>query len=287
MADRFVVTESGALLDLLSRHFSNWSKNKLRQRLQLGCVQVNGESVEARGPLLQPGDVVVVLSTRSAERPSRGTDRLAPLFTDRDLLAIDKPAGLLSVSTDAERDRTAHALLRAANVGSKDLWPCHRLDRETSGVLLFARSTAVRDLVQADWSNVRKVYLAVVEGHLEVENGTIEQPLWEDRNLRVRVGAHASAKHARTRYRTLQQGRNCSLLEVELDTGRKHQIRAHLAFVGHAIVGDDRYGSAARGLCLHAWRLALRHPGSGAELCIEAPVPAALSRMLPPGLALG
>ena len=106
--------------------------------------------------------------------------------------------------------------------------------------------------------------------------GVIDQPLWEDRNLRVRVGAHEDAKPARTRYTTVASRGARSRLEVVLETGRKHQIRAHLAWLGHPVVGDERYGTRASRLCLHNERLVLRHPTSKEPLRLAAPVPAAL-----------
>src|SRR6185369_13993380 len=116
-------------------------------------------------------------------------------------------------------------------------------DRESSGVLLFARTSAVRDAVQQSWSEAHKVYLAIVEGTPKPPAGKIEQPLWEDVQLNVHVGARPSAKPARTRYSTLRCAGGRTLLEVELDTGRRHQIRAHLAWLGHSIVGDPRQGT--------------------------------------------
>jgi len=149
----------------------------------------------------------------------------------------------------------------------------HRLDRETSGVLLFAKSREVCEQVRGDWASVQKVYRAVVEGRPEPAQGTIELPLWEDRNLRVRAGDHAEARPARTRYVTVDHRNGRSLLEVELDTGRKHQIRVHLAAIGCPVVGDDRYGTRASRLCLHAFRLSLPHPRDGHRLELTAPVP--------------
>jgi 23S rRNA pseudouridine1911/1915/1917 synthase len=214
-------------------------------------------------------------------RPRRGGGGLTLLHVDDDLVAIDKPTGLLSVSTDDERDRTALAMLRAQLPPAKDgPWPAHRIDRETSGVLLFARSRAMRDAVQAAWGDVEKDYAAVVDGHPEPADGVIDRPLWEDGNLRVRVGDHPDARPARTRYRTVERGPARALLEVGLDTGRKHQIRAHLAWLGHPIVGDDRYGTKGPRLCLHAQRLALRHPRDGRPLVLEAAVPREFAAVL-------
>lgn len=281
MADRFVVAAPGTLFDALAAQLPGWSRNTLRERLRLRCVDVNGETVDRRDQPVRAGDVVEIRAAHDGRlASSRGS--LAVLFEDDALCAIDKPAGLLSVASDDGGERTAHALLRAqlGRGRDADLWPAHRLDRETSGVLLFARTLESRDAVQANWGAATKVYAAVVEGHPEPPAGAIEQPLWEDRNLRVRVGAHETAREARTRYRTVEHGEARARLEVELDTGRKHQIRAHLAWLGHPVVGDERYGTRAQRLCLHAERLELPHPRDGRPLVIAAAVPAAFAAAL-------
>jgi len=279
MADRFVATEPGELLVLLAQHFSTWSRNTLRQRLQLGCIGVNGTTASRHDQVLQPGDTVLIHAKGEGRAATRAAPGLPVVFADDDLIAIDKPAGLLSVSSDDERQRTALALVRSSlsRPGHPaSLWPVHRLDRETSGVLLFAKSREVCDAAQAHWSDVEKVYTAIVEGRPDPPAGVIDQPLWEDRNLRVRVGAHEDAKPARTRYATVSSRGGRSRLEVVLETGRKHQIRAHLAWLGHPVVGDERYGTRASRLCLHHERLVVRHPTSQEPLRLVAPVPAAL-----------
>lgn len=283
MADRFVADAAGPLFARLAAQLPDWGRNTLRSRLQLGCITVNGEVVRRHDHALVAGDVVAILAKADARAaPARGA--LPILFADDDLVAIDKPVGLLSVSSDDERQRTAMVLLgeQLAPGRGVALWPAHRLDRETSGVLLFARSREARDAVQARWGDAEKVYVAIVEGRPEPADGVIEAPLWEDKNLRVRVGDHPEARLARTRYRTVARSRSGARaqLEVALDTGRKHQIRAHLAWRGHPVVGDDRYGTPAARLCLHALRLALPHPRTGAPLVLEAPLPPALPAAL-------
>lgn len=279
MVDRCVASSTGPLLQQLAAHFPAWSRNTLRQRLQLGCIDVNGMLVVRPDHLLQPGDTVEIRGKGEARLARRSGPLLPILFDDEWLLAIDKPVGLLSVASNDEKVRTALVMARE-QVGrpghAATLWPAHRLDRETSGVLLFARSREVCDRVQASWPETTKMYLAVVEGHPEPPAGTIDEPLREDENLRVRWGAHPDAREARSRYTTLEVRRSRSLLEVELDTGRKHQIRAHLASIGHPVVGCDRYGTRATRLCLHARRLVLPHPHEARLLVIEAPVPAGL-----------
>ncbi len=246
----------------------------------MGCVEVNERPVHRHDHQLQPGDLIEVRSRAAGIGPRPSPAGLTPIYLDDDLVAIDKPAGLLSVATDRQGTRTALSVIRGSlsRPGRPArLWPVHRLDRETSGVLLFARSKAICDSIQSRWTETEKVYLAVVEGRPEPASGVVDEPLWEDRNLLVRVGQHESAKAARTRFTTLRRGRDHRLLEVRLETGRRHQIRAHLAWLGHAIVGDERYGLAGPRLALHALRLTVPDPRGRDALVFEAPPPKGFS----------
>lgn len=283
MADRLVAKNPGGLLDALAAHFTTWSGNTLKQRLRLGCVQVNGHVVSRHDHALATGDVVEIVAKAQGEAVRERKPSLPVLYQDDDLIAIDKPPGLLSVATEEQRQYTALAMVRESlsRPGHPALlWPAHRLDRDTSGVLLFARSREMCDAVQADWSSASKTYLAIVEGIPVPPAGVIDVPLWEDEKLRVRVGEHEGSKPARTRYTTTRTSRARALLEIGLDTGRKHQIRAHLAHLGHAIVGDDRYGTRAERLGLHSLRLQLRHPRDGRDLSIVATPPPAFLALL-------
>jgi 23S rRNA pseudouridine1911/1915/1917 synthase len=274
VSERLEAPRAGPLLELLAEHLAGWHKRTLRQRLKLGCVSVNGAQVTRADHALEPGDLVLLLDEADAPPPARASGGIALLHVDEALVAIDKPAGLLSVKSERERERTALDLVGAAlgRPGRPErVWPVHRLDRETSGLLLFARTREDCEAVRAEWELARKTYLAIVEGAPREDSGTVDAPLWEDRALAVHVGRGPGSRAARTRWRVLERGRARSLLEVELETGRRHQIRAHLAFVGHPVVGDPRYGARAPRMGLHALRLVVPHPAHGRELALEAP----------------
>ena len=283
MGERLTVDEPAPLFEFLVRRLDGWHRNTLRERLREGCVRVNGETVTQRDHPLRGGDSVEVVARDEGAPRSPRPRGLDVLYVDEDLIAIDKPVGLLSVSTARQRERTALALVRSSlsRPGRPArLWPVHRLDRETSGVLLFARSRETCEELRGQWSQASKLYLAVVEGQPQPGSGLIEEPLWEDPGLNVRVGRRPDAKDARTGYRTLERAHGRTLLEVELGTGRRHQIRAHLAWLGCPVVGDERYGMRGPRMGLHAWRLRVPHPRGGRWLELEAPVPAPFTALL-------
>jgi 23S rRNA pseudouridine1911/1915/1917 synthase len=284
MSNKYQVEESSSLLAFLLLKLDGMSRRKVKQRLQAGCIEVNGVAVSQANAALQIGDGVEVLA--KAKGPQAGPAPLQILYQDADLIAIDKPAGLLSVAAAKQGSRHALAVLRAqlSSKGSRQvmpLWPIHRLDRDTSGVLLFATSREIREAVGEKWTDAEKTYLAIVEGKPEPSAGTIDQPLRMDfQGHRALVGQHPEAKHAVTHFETLSVARRRSLLEVKIETGRQHQIRAHFEWLGHAVVGDRRYGIADQRLGLHALRLEIPSPSGEGRLVFEAKPPAGFSALL-------
>ncbi len=210
------------------------------------------------------------------------------LHEDRDVLVVNKPAGLLTIGTDRDKTRTAHSYLndyvRKGDPRSKQrVFIVHRLDRDTSGTLLFARSEETKLFLQQNWEETEKRYLAVVHGTLTAKEGTITSYLVENAALNVYSTADASkGKLSRTAYRVLREVRRVSLLEIELLTGRKHQIRVHFAEQGHPVLGDRKYGreDGAKNLFLHAQALAFTHPFSRQRLAFTAPPPDYFSRLV-------
>ena len=276
MTEKLHVQNPAGLLAFLRAHLQGWSPNTVKQRLRTGCVRVNGAPVARHDHALVAGDVVEI----AAPAAPRGgpSARLDVLYADRDLIAIAKPAGLLAVGAAGETRQHALALLRnqlSRRGAEVRLWPVHRIDRDTSGVLLFATSREMREAVMARWDEAEKTYWAIVDGVPAPPRGTIDQPLrLDDEEYRVHVGAHPAAKPAVTHYETERTAGGRSLVQVHLETGRQHQIRAHLAWLGCPVVGDSRYGTAGARLGLHALRLTIVHPGTGQPLTFAAPVPA-------------
>jgi len=243
-------------------------------------VRVNGEVIR-RGAVAVTATDRVTLGAPPATFPPA----LRLVHEDDDLIVIDKPAGLLTIATERERQRTAYRMLReyvAAQPGRRRLFIVHRLDRETSGVLVFAKSEPVKRALQAQFEarTVERVYVAVVEGRVAAAEGTLRARVSEDpRSLRVRAGQRG--REAVTRYRVLERRAHATVLEISLETGRRGQIRAQLAGLGHPIVGDAEFGSRRdpiRRVCLHAVRLGFLD-GTGRARTYESPAPAAFARV--------
>ena len=275
MSDRFTANTKTTLLPFLNTQLNSWTRSKIKQRLKTGCVFVDGQSVTQFNHELNVGSQVEVRA--SAKGISSGTTLLEVLYSDRDLIAINKPAGLLSVATANENKEHALAMLRNQLSRPKrpvKLWPVHRLDRDTSGVLLFTTSLKMRDAVQKNWPSAEKTYLAIVENCPDPSQGTIDQPLWMDpEKYHMNVGQHPEARNAITHFKTLKTTSNRAQLEIQIETGRQHQIRAHLSWLGHPVIGDPRYGHDGPRLGLHALRLSITRPDTGKRLTIDTPPP--------------
>ena len=262
------------LAERLRALYPEASGRSLKQWLETGRVTVDGRACrDGRRELA--ADAVVTLGGRASAPFPRG---LTLVHEDDAILVVIKPAGLLTVATERERERTAYRLLWDY-LGSKQARPfiVHRLDRETSGLLVFAKSESVKRTLQAQFEarTVERVYRALVEGRPAREQGTLESRLAEDRMLRVRSAERGRV--AITHYRVLAARRENTLLELRLGTGRRHQIRVQLAESGWPIVGDVTHGgprSGAGRLCLHATRLGFDHPVTGARVVFESAPPA-------------
>jgi len=224
-----------------------------------------------------------------SSKPNTDVPGLKILYEDESIIAIDKPSGLLTVGTEKEKTNTAYSMLshyvKTENKSNK-IFIVHRLDRDTSGVLVFARDTSVRDILQEYWhtENHRREYAALVCGKVEKSNGRMENWLKENANLQVFSSNRPDdGQHAITNWELIQQNEEFSLLKVVPETGRRNQIRVHMCDIGFPIVGDRRYGNGQNPigrLGLHATLLAFKHPVNGKMMQFESAIPGSFTRMV-------
>ncbi len=283
---------SGPLLDFLFQSLPEVKRTKLRQWLRYGGVRVNDRVITRHDHALTAGDQIrVEAPQRPAESP-RLPKGMRVVHEDEAIIVIEKPANLLSIASKAERDVTAYAKLtdyvRQTGKGRGErVWIVHRLDRETSGLMVFARTEAVKRALQHGWPQAGKKYLAVTDGAPDGDTGTLRSYLDESDPYRVRNLKQATeqTREAVTHYRVLRRAGSRALLELTLETGRRHQIRVQLASIRCPVVGDPKYhpsGVEDQRLALHASGLSFRHPVSRESMTFASPLPAVLERLLEP-----
>ena len=277
---------------LLPYLFASWPEAKRKQVrtwLKFQAVTVNGRPVSQFIHPLVRGDIVAIRADRFAIPKTVLPSGIKICFEDASIIVIDKPANLLSIATETEQEKTAYfqltEYLRRGNEMSRDrVWIVHRLDRETSGLMVFAKSPQAKAALQTGWEKAVKRYEAVVEGKLKSESGVLASDLDESHPLRVYSAPPSeSTRHAVTHYRVLARREWRTLVELTLETGRRHQIRVQLADAGCPIVGDEKYGAKsdpAKRLGLHACGLRFPHPETGREMKFESPTPKDLLRLV-------
>lgn len=287
------LADAGKRLDqMLHEHLPQFSRARIQDWIKSGRVLVDGAAARA-ARTMRGGEAVEV--DPAEPPPLRATPEDIPirtLYEDDDVVAVDKPAGMVvHAGAGVHSGTLVNALLhRFATLSSAGgpLRPgiVHRLDRYTSGVLLVAKNDAAHRRLAAQFSGrqVEKVYLALAHGRIRQESGRIDRPIARDPAHRTRMTARlGEGRAAWSEYRVLGRFTGFTLLEVRIGTGRTHQIRAHLASIGHAIAGDTVYGAPAHALgrfFLHAHRIRFRQPSTGAEIVVESPLPAELAEWM-------
>lgn len=271
------------------------SRKQTKDLLRFHAVRVRNRVTIRHDTLLQAGDLVTIaLRKRPDDNTAVTRHDLRIVYLDDAIVVIDKPAGLLSMGSAREKDKTAYRLLNEhlkalTNSSLQQVFIVHRLDRETSGLMIFARSEVVQAALQQNWKQASKKYLAVVQGVPGSPRGTLRDNLIEGKSLlvhRVVQGGELAITH----YRVIRHYADKALLELTLETGRKHQIRVQLAILGHPIMGDRKYGprtASARRLALHAFDLRFPHPVSAAPMQFQSPLPAQINDLLKPRARAG
>lgn len=281
--------EATELIEALAAHLPNSKRNTLRKILTEGRALVDGKAVHKAKYVVQPGSIVTISDKESAAilspppPPKKRYFKIKILFEDSDIIVVNKQAGLLSVATDKMEPDTLHSrvvdYLKSEN---ENAWAfiVHRLDRETSGTMIFAKHKRHKDYLQEQFAerSVHRVYHALVQGKPEQDSGTIREWLLEDKFLRVKTVKKKTpnAKEAITHWSLEDSDDIASLLMLTIETGRRHQIRVGLANLGTPVIGDEQHGAEGNPIgriALHATALELLHPVSDDPVRFESPIP--------------
>lgn len=280
------VLENSQLLEFLIKNLTGQSRTNIKKLLSERQILVNGVVHTQFNHSLVKGDNVEILYTKIRGQKITG---LKIVFEDNDIIVVDKESGVLSMANDKEREKTAYGTLKTylkeKNPENK-IFIVHRLDRDTSGVMIFAKNEEMQQKLQANWSEIviERMYVAVVEGRVPKDEDTISSYLKENSAL-VSFSSDTDAfggKLAVSNYKVVRRSPAFSLVEVKIDTGRKNQIRVHMQDLGHPIVGDTKYGSKKNPLGrlgLHAKTIIFKHPKSGKVLEFVSPVPVRFGEM--------
>jgi len=274
------VTEASVLMNFLIAKFPEKSRTAIKSLLAHKQISVDDMITTKFDFPLKRGQMVFINKSKSKEKPRFRDLRI--VHEDADLIVIDKASGLLSMATDTEKQKTAYSMLSeyVKKFDPKNMiFIVHRLDRETSGLMMFAKSKKVQEVLQKDWNEsiIERSYVAIVEGSIEKTEGTITSWLKENKAM-VMFSSQTpdDGQKAITHYKVLKTNKLFSLLDVKLETGRKNQIRVHMKDIGFPVTGDKKYGAKLNPvgqMGLHARVLAFKHPVSGRAMRFDTPIP--------------
>ncbi|HBW38844.1 RluA family pseudouridine synthase [Desulfosporosinus sp. BICA1-9] len=282
------VTEQAELMKFLLGAIPSKSRSDIKSLLAHRQISVDNEVITQYNHPLEIGQQVVVNWAKVLIE--KQPDGLDIVYEDPDIIIIEKQAGLLSIATATEKEQTAYSIL-SNHVKKRDpknkIFVLHRLDRETSGVMMFAKSEKVQQLLQEAWKEavLERTYVVVVEGAVSKEQGTITSWLTESKAFIMYSSRTPNdGQKAVTHYRLLKKNKHYSLLEVKLETGRKNQIRVHMRDIGHSVIGDKKYGATKHPIGrigLHAQVLAFKHPITGEVVRYESEIPKSFLNLFP------
>jgi len=267
----YVVKEKNTLMEFLLLTLTGQSRNNIKSLLSRKQVLVNDVPISQFDFALYAKDLVKVTPFTNRRVVVIKGDKLSVIHEDDELIVINKQSGLISIASDKESVRTAYRLVNEhvqRNDPRARVFVVHRLDEDTSGVLMFAKSLDLRDALQDDWNNIvtKRGYYAIVEGNLEDKEGVVKSYLHKTKTNMMfsgHKGRDGEGQYAETEYKVVKNNDNYSLIDVNLKTGRKNQIRVHMNDLGHPVVGDKKYGiknADATRLMLHAYEINFIHP---------------------------
>ncbi len=280
------VTEPDELMSFLMKSMAGISRTRVKSLLTHRVVLVDNNMQTQYNFPLKPG-MKVQISREKHNREFRNP-MLKLLYEDAYLIVVEKKEGLLSVATDHQKERTAQHILneyvKRENRNNR-VFVVHRLDRETSGIMMYAKDEKTQHTLRDNWHDIvtDRRYVAVVSGEMEKDQGSVESWL-TDRKLYVSSSDYDDGgKYALTHYKTIKRANGYSLVELQLETGRKNQIRVHMQSLGHPVVGDERYGCPVDPLgrmALHAFKLCFHHPVTGELMAFEMPYPSPFKNLV-------
>lgn len=274
------VTEQMPLMVFLTNKLNGHSRTSIKSLLSHRQVLVNKQAITKYDFELKNGDEITIKSSKGKRELKN--PKLKIVFEDDHIIVVEKREGLLSVGTDQEKERTAYNILNEymkEDDSRNRIFLVHRLDKETSGVMMFAKNRQVQELLQTNWNQtiIERSYTAVVDGKIEKKEDTIVSYLTEDKQKRMHSSRiNKEGQQSITSYQLIKNNERYSMLKLNLETGRKNQIRVHLQSIGYPIVGDKKYGgsySPIGRMCLHAKTLCFVHPITKETMKFEMPVP--------------
>ena len=282
---QYKITKEIELLSFLLETFPNQSRNSVKSLLSSHRITIDGAPVSQFNFKLYPGDTIII-SDSPIKKKTRS--KLPIIYEDDEIIVINKPSGVLSIASDNEKSNTAYRML-SDYVQQKDkhnrIFVVHRLDEDTSGVLMFAKNVKIQKALQDNWNDIvlKRGYYAIVEGKMDAKEGTVKSYLKKNsQNMMYSSKKHGDGQLAITHYKVLKTNNDYSLLDVNIDTGRKNQIRVHMGDLGHFIIGDDKYGNPSnpiKRLGLHAYELSLIHPITKKKLKFVSSMPKEFSKL--------
>lgn len=278
----YICNNKTTLLESISLFKKDLSKKTIKNYIKNGMVTVNNKIITNSSYPLNINDLIEI----SYSKKKINEYNLDILYEDDYLIAINKPSGLLSISNDSEKEITAYRMVSdyIKKNNGKYIFVVHRLDQDTSGILLFCKNQLIRDKMQDNWNTIvkKRGYLAIVNGKIN-KSGTIKSYLYEDKLGFIHSSKTNNGKYAITNYSLIKKNNDYSLLQVFIDTGRRNQIRVHLSEKGYPIVGDKKYGCTTnpiKRLCLHANILEFIHPVTKKLIHISSPIPNDMNKLL-------
>lgn len=282
----YKVQKECELLEFLLATLKGQSRNSIKGLLSHRLVSVDGAPISQFNFKLYKNDTVIISKTPIRKRKQI---KLPIIYEDEEIIVIDKPSGLLTIPSDKEKGKTVYRLL-TDYVQQKDkqnrIFIVHRIDEDTSGVLLVAKNEKIREAWQNNWNDlvIDRGYYAIVDGNMKEKEGTRKTYLKSNSlNLMYSSKDKVHGQLAITHYKVIKENDKYSLLEVHIDSGRKNQIRVHLGDLGHHVIGDDKYGNPTnplKRLGLHAYTLVLKHPFTMKTMTFKSPLPKEFNKIL-------